>query len=239
MIDRHRRVALRRSTTLPSGSTMQPSRSARATGSGTSRPVLSSITENTFVTGHLLGIFVAPSGQAFRHRVQEFDAARRVDGDHRIGNRGERDLCSFLFLEDLRFGLLAIRDVGQRRRPCAAACRPGPSTERPRVRNQRYDAVLHANAEFEVERVAGAQVSCAGPRPPHGGRADGSAAGTTPASPASCRARSPAAIRIGPTGRGARCAGSNPRCRRCSRARRTRSALRCCGARFRCPRGCE
>jgi hypothetical protein len=44
---------LRRRTTLPSGSTMQPSRSARETGSGTSSPVLSSTTENTLVTGHL------------------------------------------------------------------------------------------------------------------------------------------------------------------------------------------
>ena len=59
------------------------------------------------------GILVAPAGQPLRHRVEEFDASRRVDGDHRIGDRSQRDLRLFLLLEDLRFGLLAIRDVGQ------------------------------------------------------------------------------------------------------------------------------
>ena len=99
----------------------------------------------------------------------------------------------FLLLEDLRFGLLAIRDVGQR---AGHAPRPAVGSAAPSVRacgtSDRRRPACECGIRGRTScRSAGA---CAGPRPPHGGRADGFAAGTRRASPASRRARSPAAI---------------------------------------------
>ena len=55
-----------------------------------------------------------PAGEPLGDGIHELDAARRVDGDDRVGDRRERDLRALLLLEQQRFRLPALVDVRQR-----------------------------------------------------------------------------------------------------------------------------
>ena len=55
-----------------------------------------------------------PAGEPLGDRIHELDAARRVDGDDRVGDRRERHLRALLLLEQQRFRLPALPDVRQR-----------------------------------------------------------------------------------------------------------------------------
>ena len=55
-----------------------------------------------------------PSREPLGDRIHELDAARRVDGDDRVGDRRERHLRALLLLEQQCLGLPALLDVRQR-----------------------------------------------------------------------------------------------------------------------------
>ena len=99
-----------------------------------------------------------PAGQALGHRIQVLDPRLRVDGDHGVGNGRQRDLRAVLFIEDLRFGLLAVRDVGQGpRHPLRLAFRSEHGASAGAEPPER--AVPHANPELQVEGIAAAQMA--------------------------------------------------------------------------------
>ncbi len=55
-----------------------------------------------------------PPGQVLGDRVDVIDTPVRISGDHAIADGLQRHLGALLFLEDPRFGALAIGDVGNR-----------------------------------------------------------------------------------------------------------------------------
>ena len=69
------------------------------------------------------GLERAPTRQRLGHRIEIVDQAVDVRGDHRVADRLERHLRALLFREQLRFGELAVGDVGHR---TGHAHRPAP-----------------------------------------------------------------------------------------------------------------
>src|SRR6185312_12197713 len=86
-------------------------------------------------------------------RIHVLDATRRIDSDDGVGDRRQRHLRALLLLERLRFGALAIGNVGERARHplrLAALTHHGtPARAKPAIAS-----VVHAESKLDVERLA-------------------------------------------------------------------------------------
>ncbi len=116
---------------------MQPSRSARATGSGTSNPVLSSITEKTVDTGHR---WASSLRQPVSRSATGLRNSTRPDVSTVItASAIEASVTCALSFSSKTCASVCLRSVMSVSEPAMRRGLPsGPSTERPRVRNQRY-----------------------------------------------------------------------------------------------------
>ena len=217
VVDRDRSVvAARAARRCRPSESCAPSTHARATGSAIAIAGRFVLHREHRRQRNAVSFVVAPARQSLGNGVHVLDVARRVDGDHRIGDRRERHLRALLLLQRLRFGALAIRDVGERARHplrlAALAQHRAAARAKPAIL-----AVVHAQPELEIERIA-AREMLAQPRERRApvGRG-GHGAGTCRRFRAAFPARSRAAPRTAAsnTVRGSR--GSSPRCRRWSR----------------------